>query len=154
MRRCRRPFAVSVAVCTSRSWLIWIVDDGHYTKSPSVPEHPNFIKNRKINPPSRPWGKRREFGRRWNAVPTAAPRGRAAVPSAAATPGGSRSVATLWKAAILAVLQPPADHHRISQCPPGRDGVPPPSAPHPPVVARGACCPLNDVHSLQTMKTI
>ena len=47
-------------------------------------------------------GPRREFGRRWNAVPTAAPHGRAAVPSAAAPTGGSRSVATLWKAAILA----------------------------------------------------
>ena len=32
-----------------------------------------------------------------------------------------------WKAAILAALQPPALLHRISQSPPGRNGVPPPS---------------------------
>ena len=48
------------------------------------------------------------------------------------------------EAAILAALQPPADHHRISQSQPGRDGVPPPSAPQLPVVARGACLPLTD----------
>ncbi|MBQ6007741.1 MAG: hypothetical protein IJL17_04335 [Kiritimatiellae bacterium] len=45
----------------------------------------------------------------------------------AAFTGGSRCCATAWKAAILAALQPPTDHHRISQSPPGRDGVPPPS---------------------------
>ena len=38
--------------------------------------------------------------------------------------------------------------------PPSRPGVPPPSAPQPPVVARGACCPHNDVHSLQTVKSV
>ena len=82
--------------------------------------------------------------------------------------GGSRSCATAWKAAILvavatscdppawraailAALQPSAGYHRILQSPPGRDGVPPPSAPQPPVVARGACCPHKDVHSLQTV---
>ena len=43
-------------------------DGGHYTKSPSIPEHRNFSKNRKMIP--------------------AVPHGRAAVPSAAATERG------------------------------------------------------------------
>ena len=51
----------------------------------------------------------------------------------------------------MAALQPPAGYHRISRNPLGRDGVPPPSTPQPPVVARGACCAHKDVHSLQTV---
>ena len=78
------------------------------------------------------------------AVGTRVPRDRWGEASRRAAPGGPRSVAAVWKTAILAALQPPADHHRISQTPPGRDGVPPSSAPHPPVVARGACLPPTD----------
>ena len=62
-----------------------------------------------------PGGARRpaEPPRESRAVPTAAPHGRAAVPSAAAQERGPPA----WNAAILAALQPPADHHRISQSP-------------------------------------
>ena len=105
--------------------------------------------------PLRPtWGKRRlaafTGGSQFIATAAAARWGEAS--RRAAPTGGARSRATAWKAAILAALQPPALHHRISQSPPGRDGVPPPSAPQPPAVARGACLPHNDVHSLQNSK--
>ena len=50
MRRCRRPFAVSVALSSSHPWLICVADAGHYTKFPSIPEYGNFSKNRKMTP--------------------------------------------------------------------------------------------------------
>ena len=69
-----------------------------------------------------PGGPRREFGRRWNAVPTAAPHGRAAVPSAAAprecrAPSRPYGKLPSWRrTGATAILAANWDNGRLARC--------------------------------------